>query len=60
MTSSGSGSKAILAASAGAPPREFLATKGITVLTGEAQIQGAVDTLFGGGKKGCKKRVKAN
>ncbi|OGR35982.1 MAG: hypothetical protein A2051_12670 [Desulfovibrionales bacterium GWA2_65_9] len=51
---------AILAASAGAPPREFLATKGITVLTGEAQIQGAVDTLFGGGKKGCKKRVKAN
>ncbi len=51
---------AILAASAGAPPREFLAAKGITVLTGEAQIQGAVDTLFGGGKKGCKKRVKAN
>ncbi|GEM_PF-203101 len=51
---------AILAASAGAPPREFLATKGITVLTGEAEIQGAVDALFGGGKKGCKKRVKAN
>jgi len=51
---------AILAASAGAPPREFLAAKGITVLTGEAQIQGAVDTLFGGGKKGCKKRIKAN
>ncbi|MDO9632083.1 MAG: radical SAM protein [Humidesulfovibrio sp.] len=51
---------AILAASAGAPPREFLATKGITVLTGEAEIQGAVDALFGGGKKGCKKRIKAN
>jgi len=51
---------AILAASAGAPPREFLATKGITVLTGETQIQGAVDTLYGGGKKGCKKRIKAN
>ncbi|MDP3426736.1 MAG: radical SAM protein [Humidesulfovibrio sp.] len=51
---------AILAASAGAPPREFLATRGITVLTGETQIQGAVDTLYGGGKKGCKKRIKAN
>ncbi|MHC1700729.1 MAG: radical SAM protein [Humidesulfovibrio sp.] len=51
---------AILAASAGAPPREFLAAKGIAVLTGETQIQGAVDTLYGGGKKGCKKRIKAN
>lgn len=51
---------AILAASAGAHPRDLLAAKGITVLTGEAQIQGAVDALFGGGKKGCKKRIRAN
>ncbi|MBU1229915.1 MAG: radical SAM protein [Proteobacteria bacterium] len=51
---------AILAASAGAHPRELLAAHGLTVLTGEAQIQGAVDALFGGGKKQCKKRVKAN
>lgn len=51
---------AILAASAGAHPRELLAAKGITVLTGETQIQGAVDALFGGGKKSGKRRVKAN
>ncbi|MBA4357057.1 MAG: dinitrogenase iron-molybdenum cofactor biosynthesis protein [Desulfovibrio sp.] len=55
---------AILAASAGAHPRELLAAHGLTVLTGEAQIQGAVDALLGGGPK-CgkgngKKRVKAN
>jgi nitrogen fixation protein NifB len=51
---------ALLAASAGAHPRELLASQGITVLTGEAEIQGAVDTLFGGGKKRGKKRIKAN
>jgi len=51
---------ALLAASAGAHPRELLAEKGITVLTAETDIQGAVDLLYGGGKKNGKKRVKAN
>ncbi|GAB6126393.1 NifB/NifX family molybdenum-iron cluster-binding protein [Humidesulfovibrio idahonensis] len=51
---------AILAASAGAHPREVLAEAGITVLTAETDIKGAVDLLFGGGKKNGKKRVKAN
>lgn len=51
---------AILAASAGAHPREVLAENGISVLTAEIDIQGAVDVLFGGGKKGGKKRIKAN
>lgn len=51
---------AILAASAGAHPREVLAEKGLSVLTVETDIQGAVDLLFGGGKKGGKKRIKAN
>jgi len=51
---------ALLAASAGAHPREVLATKGISVLTAETDIKGAVDLLFGGGKKNGKKRVKAN
>ncbi len=51
---------ALLAASAGEHPRAFLASRGITVLTGETEIQGAVDTLFGGNKKRGKKRIKAN
>ncbi len=55
---------AILAASAGANPRTVLAGRGITVLTTEADVQSAVDALFGGGKKKGqgpgKKRVKAN
>ncbi|MDR3640972.1 MAG: NifB/NifX family molybdenum-iron cluster-binding protein [Humidesulfovibrio sp.] len=51
---------ALLAASAGAHPREVLAGKGISVLTAETDIKGAVDLLFGGGKKNGKKRVKAN
>lgn len=54
---------AVLAASAGARPREVLAGKGISVLTAETDIQGAVDLLFGGGKRGKgngKKRIKAN
>ena len=37
----------------------ILAAKGVPVLTGEAQIQGAVDALLGGGAKGRQKRVKA-
>jgi nitrogen fixation protein NifB len=51
---------ALLAASAGAHPREVLAGEGISVLTVETDIKGAVDLLFGGGKKNSKKRVKAN
>jgi len=51
---------ALLAASAGAHPREVLAAQGISVLTAETDIKGAVDLLFGGGKKNGKKRVKAN
>jgi len=54
---------AVLVASAGARPREVLARQGLCVLTAETDIQGAVDVLFGGGKrgKGCgKKRIKAN
>lgn len=51
---------AILASSAGARPREVLGALGLTVLTGDAQIQGAVDALYGGGKKKGKKRVKVN
>lgn len=51
---------AILASSAGARPREVLGARGISVLTAETDIQGAVDLLYGGGKKNGKKRVKAN
>jgi len=51
---------AILAASAGAHPREVLASMGLSVLTAETDIKGAVDLLFGGGKKNGKKRIKAN
>ncbi len=45
---------AVLASSAGAQPRHILAASGITVLTTEADVQGAVDALFGGGKRGKK------
>ena len=47
---------ALLAASAGGRPREVLGGRGIRViLTGE-NIEGTVDVLYGGGKKGkCKK-----
>jgi len=51
---------AVIAASAGTRPREVLAQAGITVLTAETDIQGAVDLLFGGGKKNGKKRIKAD
>lgn len=45
-----------LASHAGKAPREQLATAGINVLLVEDQIEGLVDVLFGGGKKGkCKK-----
>ena len=47
---------ALLAASAGQRPREVLAGHGIRVLITEENIEGTVDVLYGGGKKGkCKK-----
>jgi nitrogen fixation protein NifB len=51
---------AILAASAGAHPREVLAARGLVVLTTETDVQAAVDALYGGGKRNGKKRVKIN
>lgn len=50
---------ALLASSVGQNPRKALAARGITVLTTEADVQGAVDVLYGGGKK-SKRRIKAN
>jgi len=41
---------AILAASAGESPRRILGEKGITVLIIEGEIEGLVDSLYGGGK----------
>lgn len=48
---------ALLAASAGETPRAELAEAGITVLITEDSIEGIVDVLYGGGKKGkqCRK-----
>nr|MBF0222202.1 dinitrogenase iron-molybdenum cofactor biosynthesis protein [Desulfobulbaceae bacterium] len=46
---------ALLTASAGDSPRKILAQHGITVLINEGEIEGTVDVLFGGGKKGKKK-----
>lgn len=42
---------ALLAASAGANPKQILKERGITVLITEDEIDGTVDVLFGGGKK---------
>ena len=42
---------ALLAASAGANPKQILKERGITVLITEGEIDGTVDVLFGGGKK---------
>jgi nitrogen fixation protein NifB len=44
----------ILAASAGETPRRVLAEAGIKVLITEDNIEGTVDVLYGGGKKGKK------
>jgi nitrogen fixation protein NifB len=47
---------ALLASSAGQRPREVLAGRGIRVILTEENIEGSVDVLYGGGKKGkCKK-----
>ncbi|MBU0484281.1 MAG: radical SAM protein [Proteobacteria bacterium] len=47
---------AVLTASAGESPRRILAEHGIPVLITDHEIEGTVDRLYGGGKKGkCKK-----
>ncbi len=46
---------ALLAASAGASPRRILEKHGITVLITDNEIEGTVDVLYGGGKKGKRK-----
>lgn len=49
---------ALLAAGAGENPRRVLAEHGITVLVTEAETEGVVDVLYGGGKKKGKGRKK--
>lgn len=44
----------ILTASAGDKPREILSRKGLSVLITDGGIEGTVDVLYGGGKKGKK------
>lgn len=48
---------ALLAASAGESPRKILENRGIRILITEDDIEGVVDVLYGGGKKGkgCRK-----
>jgi nitrogen fixation protein NifB len=46
----------ILAASAGETPRRILAEAGIKVLITQDNIEGTVDVLYGGGKKGKKRK----
>lgn len=48
----------LLAASAGERPREVLSRNGISVLITDGGIEGTVDTLYGGGKKGKKDNKK--
>lgn len=46
----------LLATSAGQKPREILDQHGLTILFSDDNVEGSVDVLFGGGKKGkCKK-----
>jgi len=47
---------ALLAASAGENPRKVLGRRGITVLITDDNVEGTVDVLYGGGKKGKKDR----
>ncbi|KJS03277.1 MAG: hypothetical protein VR65_02140 [Desulfobulbaceae bacterium BRH_c16a] len=48
----------ILAASAGETPRKVLAWEGINILITGDNIEGTVDVLYGGGKKGKKGRLR--
>lgn len=45
----------LMAASAGQKPRDILSSFGLTVLLLEDNVEGTVDVLYGGGKKGKKK-----
>ncbi|WP_461208578.1 radical SAM protein [Desulfocurvus sp. DL9XJH121] len=51
---------ALLAAGAGDRPRKVLGRHGIRVMVTEAETEGAVDVLFGGGKKDRCRRRKIN
>lgn len=46
----------LLAASAGETPRRALAEHGLRIIITEENIEGTVDVLYGGGKKGKKKK----
>lgn len=46
----------LLAASAGENPRRILSRKGLSVLITDGEIEGTVDVLYGGGKKGKKNK----
>lgn len=47
---------ALLTASTGESPRKVLSRRGITVLITDDNVEGTVDVLYGGGKKGKKGR----
>ena len=49
----------LLTASAGEKPRQILSRQGLSVLIMDGEIEGAVDTLYGGGKKKGKGRKSA-
>ena len=46
----------LLTASAGDSPKRILGDRGLTVLVTDGEIEGTVDVLYGGGKKGKKSR----
>lgn len=46
----------LLTASAGPKPREILSRKGLAVLITDGEIEGTVEVLYGGGKKGKKRK----
>jgi nitrogen fixation protein NifB len=47
---------ALLASGAGENPRNILSRRGITVLVTDGNVEGTVDVLYGGGKKGKQRR----
>lgn len=46
----------LLTASAGESPRQILSRRGLSVLITDGEIEGTVDVLYGGGKKGKKNK----
>lgn len=44
----------LLTASAGDNPKQILSSKGLTVYVSDENVEGTVDVLYGGGKKGKK------